>query len=291
MKPPNKIAVIGATGMLGIPVAAALVEAGFAVTALVRDPAQARRVLPSAISLVAADVRDEESLRTGLAGHDGLYLSLSVAPSERPCDFHTEAQGLQNILAAARDANVARIAYLSALVHDSPSRWWVIGIWQQALARVEASGIPFTIFYPTNFMETLAERHAAGSRFVMLGRSRHANYWIAGADFGKQVARAFALPEAANRAYCIQGPEPATYDEAAARYVAAQQDMRSIVRLPLWLVRTGGLFSRQLDFNARIMQTVLDYPETFKATDTWAELGEPTITIEQFAAQRRLQPA
>jgi nucleoside-diphosphate-sugar epimerase len=38
MNPIRKIAIIGATGMLGIPVTAALLDAGFAVTALSRKP-------------------------------------------------------------------------------------------------------------------------------------------------------------------------------------------------------------------------------------------------------------
>ena len=52
MKPIKKIAMIGATGMLGIPVAIALLEAGFEVTALARNPASARRALPAAVSIV-----------------------------------------------------------------------------------------------------------------------------------------------------------------------------------------------------------------------------------------------
>ena len=82
---------IGATGMLGIPVAIALLEAGFEVTALARSPESARRSLPAAISVVQADVRDEESLRQGLRGQDGLYLSLSVAPGHRNCYDHTDS--------------------------------------------------------------------------------------------------------------------------------------------------------------------------------------------------------
>ena len=89
MKPIKKIAVVGATGMLGIPVSIALMEAGFEVTALARNVEQARRVLPAAIRVVAADLRDEESLRAGLRGQDGLYLSLSVGPGARKGDFHT----------------------------------------------------------------------------------------------------------------------------------------------------------------------------------------------------------
>ncbi len=284
MRPIRKIAMIGATGMLGIPIALALVEAGFEVTALVRDPERARRALPAAITVAQADVSDEESLRQGLAGQDGLYLNLSVGPNARRCDFHTEEQGLQHIIAAAKDANVARIAYLSALVHDTPrSRWWVLGLWRQALGRVKASGIPYTIFYPTNFMETLAQRHTAGRYFLMLGRSQYRNYWIAGSDFGAQVARSFALPSSANREYIVQGPEALTYDEAAMRYCRAPLPPRRLVRIPLWMVRVGGLFSRTLHFDARIMETVLRYPEVFKAQETWAELGTPTTTIEQFA--------
>jgi len=94
----KKIAIIGATGMLGIPVTIALLDAGFAVTALARKPDEARRVLPAATRIVAADARDEARLKRGLAGQDGVYLNLSIAPNERRTDFHTEQQGLEHIL-------------------------------------------------------------------------------------------------------------------------------------------------------------------------------------------------
>ena len=115
----RKIAIIGATGMLGIPVTIALLDAGFAVTALARKPDEAKRMLPAATRIVAADARDEASFKRGLAGQDALYLSLSVAPSERKGDFHTEQQGLEHILAAAREVGIKRIGYLSAMVQDT----------------------------------------------------------------------------------------------------------------------------------------------------------------------------
>jgi len=31
---------------------------------------------------------------------------------------------------------------------------------------------------------------------------------------------------------------------------------------------------------------VLRYPETFKAEDTWRDLGRPTTTIEEFAVTK-----
>ena len=273
--------VIGATGMLGIPVTVALLEAGFEVTALVRKPDEARRVLPAATRIAAADARDETSLRRGLHGQDALYLNLSVAPTERRGDFHTEQQGLEHILAAARSAGIRRIGYLSAMIHDSPSRWWVLEVWRNAIARIKGSGIPYTIFYPTNFMETLPQRHMLGGTFVMTGCSRNRSYWIAGRDFGRQVARSFAIPEAANREYVVQGPEPMTYNEAARRYVGAAAIPR-LLTLPLFFIDIAGIVSPSMRFNGRMMRTVLRYPERFKAQDTWRDLGRPATTIEEF---------
>ena len=159
-------------------------------------------------------------------------------------------------------------------------------MWRNALARIKSSGIPYTIFYPTNFMETLAQRHSAGQLFVMLGRARFSNYWIAGSDFGRQVAKSFALPQAENREYYIQGPEPVTYDGAAVRYARALHRSPFVVRVPILAARLGGLFSDRLNFNANIMHTVLSYPEEFKAADTWSDLGKPTTTIEEFALRQ-----
>jgi hypothetical protein len=36
-------------------------------------------------------------------------------------------------------------------------------------------------------------------------------------------------------------------------------------------------------FNGRIMRTVLRYPETLRAEETWRDLGRPSTTIEEFA--------
>jgi hypothetical protein len=38
-----------------------------------------------------------------------------------------------------------------------------------------------------------------------------------------------------------------------------------------------------MDFNARMIGTVLRYPEEFRAAETWKELGKPSTTIEEFA--------
>ncbi len=281
----KKIAVVGATGMLGLPVVVALLELGFEVTALARDPGKARHMLPPTARIVAADVRQPGSLKSALEGHDAVHCNLSVAPAEKPEDFHTEAQGLDNILGAARAAGVGRVGYVSALIQDggADDGWWVRDLWRSALRRVKASGLPHTIFYPSNVMETLAQRHVAGPLVVTAGRSLHPSYWIAGRDMARQVARSFELPGEDSREYVIQGPEAMTYDEVAHRFARASRAPRIALKLPLATFRALGLVSRTMDFNYRVTRAILDYPEEFRAERTWRELGRPTTTIEQFA--------
>jgi uncharacterized protein YbjT (DUF2867 family) len=284
----RRIAIIGATGMLGIPVALALLEAGFEVTALARNPKEAGRVLPAAVRILKADVRDEASLRRGLEGQEGLHLSLSIAAGERRGDFHTEEQGLDHILAAARACAIKRIGYVSAMIKDIENcRWWVLDVWRSALSRIKASGIPYTIFYPSNLMETIEQRHMLGGALVLAGTSHYCNYWMAGEDFARQVARSFAIANAANREYFMQGPEPMTYEEAARRFAHASAASPRVVKVPLAAFYALGLLSQSMHFNARILDAVQRFPEEFKAAQTWAELGEPSITIEEFARGKR----
>jgi uncharacterized protein YbjT (DUF2867 family) len=211
-----------------------LLNAGFEVTALVRGPEKAMRILPERASVVRADVHDIDSLKTGLSGQDAIYLSLSIAPTEKKDDFHAESEGLQNILEAAHANSIKRIGYLSAMVLDTTATdWWVLDIWRAATSQIKSSGIPYTIFYPTNLMETLAQRHVVGSLLALAGTSRFPNYWIAGGDYGAQVARSLQMTTAADREYFIQGPEAMTYDEAAHRFAKSAKKRFRVVKLPL----------------------------------------------------------
>jgi hypothetical protein len=103
-------------------------------------------------------------------------------------------------------------------------------------------------------METLPQRHGTGRFLALVGTARHPNYWIAAADFGKQVARSFQLDEAANREFVIQGPAPLTYDEAGRRFAQQTRPRRLVFKIPLSLVKALGAMSQAMNFNARIMR-------------------------------------
>lgn len=285
----KKITVFGATGMLGQPVVKELVNAGFDVTAMVRDMEKARGVLPESVRLVEGDLRNEADIANALIDAEGVYMNLSVKPNSKESDFQPEREGVENIIEAAKDANVKRLACCSSLVHRYQGMngfdWWAFRLKDEAVEKLKRSGIPYTIFYPSSFMENFDKgEYVQGSRIMLAGESKHPMWFIAGEDYGRQVAAAFQKPEAENREYDVQGLEPFTADEAAAVYRDNYQKAQlKISKAPLLLIKILGAFNQKMNYGAKILDALNKYPEKFAAEGTWAELGKPKVTLAEYA--------
>lgn len=288
----NNIAIIGATGMLGKPVAKAFIAAGFTVTLLARDTAKASAAFGPTVRLIRGDLRDEASVRTLLQGQDAVYLNLSVEQASTAADWQAEREGLALVLRVAKELGIRRIGYLSSLVKDFDGfRWWVFDIKRAAVDAIRKSGIPHSVFFPSTFMEAFDSDSPGsmrqGKRLALAGRSRHKMYLIAGDDYGRQVVRAFELDNGDND-YVVQGKEGFTAEEAAAmfaqHYTAAKL---SVSTLPMGILRVLGLFSRRFDYVARIVHALNEYPETFQAETTWKELGEPRLTLLEYIRSKK----
>ena len=280
-----KIAFVGATGMLGKPVAVALQAAGFDVRVVARNLARARAALPAGFDFATGDVASSQSLTQAFAGSDAVYINLATSPLERASGFHAELDGVRNVIAAARQSGVRRVLYLSSLMQRfEASSWWVLEVKRAALRLIKESGIPYTVFYPTNFMENLFHRNKQGSRINLAGTFRHRNYWIAGDDYAQQVIAALRIAGDGNREYVVQGPEPLTYAEAAQEFAKNySKESLKVSRAPLPVLKAVGLFSRELRYVAHILQTVQDQPEVFESETTWRELGRPKTTVAAYA--------
>lgn len=287
----KKIAVIGATGMIGGPVAIALYKAGFNVTALVRDEMAARKKLPLEIAVVRGDIKNTGDLLALLQEQDFLYINLNLRPEEKVDDWHAETDGLKNILAAAKKIGIKRIGFISSIVMRYQGmnnfHWWVFDIKQKAINLVKESGIPYTIFYPSTLMENFQGNYRRGNSIALAGESRHKMYFISAADYGKQVAKAFELTSQENKEYDIQGPEALTAGEAAELFVKHSKEKLKISKAPLGLLKFFGLFSQKFHYVSHIIEALNNYPEPFTADNTWKELGKPSITIKDFAEGKR----
>lgn len=271
--------------MIGIPVTKALVNAGFEVTALVRDIEKASNIFPTGVSFVKGDLDDKASIAEALRGAEGLYINISTRPDDKENAFNPEMGGLDNLLDVAQQSSVGQVVYLSSfLARNYQGDWWVMKAKKQGIQKVKNCGIPYTIFYPSNFMENFRNGMVQGQKLTLIGHTPNKAWWIAGADFGLQVAAAFQSPKSVNREYPVQGPEGWNMEEAAQVYVKnyARQDL-TVSSMPMGLAKFLAIFIKPLRFATKLMDVMGNNRETFDAQPTWDELGKPAITIAQFA--------
>src|ERR1041385_8973144 len=267
----KRIAMIGATGLLGKPVALALANAGYEVTALVRDPGPARKIFPREIKIFPGDMRSDSDIKKLLSGHDKVYLNLSVKQKEKKTDWHSEEHGLKTLLPTAAEVGIKRIFYLSSLIQRYQGMngfdWWVLKLKSEAVRRIRASGIPSTIFYPSTFMESITTQYMQGRRLMIAGRSKHKQYFIASADYAQQVLSAIETNTGTeNKDYVIQGPEAYLTDEALG--VFKQNYKRaslSISSAPFSFVKLFGMFNTKMNYGSHIIEALNNYPEKFEA--------------------------
>ena len=283
----KRITVIGATGMIGIPVTKELVKAGFEVTALVRNIEKAKQIFPTGIRFVKGDLDNKNSIAEVLKDAEGVYLNLSVKPTDKEGDFISEEAGLDNILSVAQGMNIKRIGYLSSLIaRDSKTDWWAMKLKREAIRKIKNCGIPYTIFYPSNFMENFESGFLQGSKFTIMGKPLYSYWWIAGEDLGRQVATAFQLDIAKNKDYAVQGPQGLEMKAAGVIVIANYKKKQlSMSNAPMGLMKFIGMFVKPLKFVTNLMTIVNTTPEKFESQKTWDELGKPTVTVEKYTKQ------
>jgi len=285
----KRITVIGSTGMIGIPVTQELVKAGFEVTALVRNIEKAKQIFPQGVSFVKGDIEDMQSINEALKNADGLYINISTKPTDKESQFNPEMQGLDNILAALKNTNIKQVAFLSSfLARNYNGDWWVMKAKKGGISKIKNSGIAYTIFYPSNFMENFASEGMRRGNKVNYIKSKVNNkaWWIAGEDFGKQVANAFKTDKALNCEFPVQGPEALTMQEAATKYAAAyKKEQLGVGSMPYGLLKFLGMFIPQMKFLSNLMNVMLNNEETFESQKTWDILGKSEISIDKFAGK------
>jgi hypothetical protein len=286
----NKIAIIGATGMLGQPVTHAFISAGFEVTVFARNIDKARLAYGESVRIVEGTLKDREKIKALLQDQEILYLNLSVEQASAESDFQPEREGLDAILAIAKQTGIRRIGYLSSLVHfyqgQNGFQWWAFDIKQKAVEKIKNSGIPYSIFYPSTFMESFDKgAYRQGKNLALAGTSKYKMYLIAGVDYGKQVVKAFQLNKG-NHEYAVQGQEGFTADEAAKFYVDNYSKQKvKILKAPVGMLKFMGLFSKKFSYGAKIVDALNNYPEKFESEKTWAELGKPETRFIDYIRQ------
>jgi dihydroflavonol-4-reductase len=114
-----KIAVLGATGMLGHHAACAVLDAGYQLVVVYRNPDTLKRLAHLKFEARRADLGDSESLEKAFLGLDGVINAAAYYPVEpRPWqeDVTLALAQNENFYRAAEASNVAKLVYLGGAI-------------------------------------------------------------------------------------------------------------------------------------------------------------------------------
>jgi uncharacterized protein YbjT (DUF2867 family)/ligand-binding SRPBCC domain-containing protein len=244
------VAVAGGTGFVGGAIATELHRRGHTVRVLSHRGEPARGGLADAIEIRPAEVQTGDGLVEALRGADAIAIALAFrnSPMEAPRRHQTfvevDAAGTERLIAAAREAGVKRVVYLSgAGAAPDARRHWFRAKWRAEEA-VRGSGLTWTIIRPTWLF---GPRDVSLNRFVGFARRLYAvpmtntgSQLLAPVfidDAAKLAADSLVSEAAASHVFELGGPETLTMREIIATALRVAGLRRPIVPGPTPLIK------------------------------------------------------
>ena len=279
----KRIVVIGATGLLGEPVATSLNRSGFIVRLLVRNIETAAKRFNDDFEIIQGDINDVTSLEKSLDSCFGVHINLSG---------ELEQLGVENIASVASKLRLQRITYISG-TSVAEENTWVPLIKRKFLAEkaIRESGVAYSIFCPTWFMEVLP-KFVRENRAFVFGKQPKSYHLVAADDYARMVAASYGLEEAKNKRFIIHGPEGLLFHEAVKRYcMAFHPDIKKVSTMPYWLativasIKGPKEMKQASDFMAAF-ETIGEKGDPSEANNV---LGVPKIKLEDWLKQRKDQ--
>jgi uncharacterized protein YbjT (DUF2867 family) len=244
----RKVTVFGGAGFLGRRVVQHLLDHGFAVRVASRHPERSAQVFSntsSALEFVRADVGDEGSVMTAVAGAFGVVNAVSLYVERGNQTFrsvHVEAPA--RVAKHSRALGVQRLA-VSGIGADARSLSAYIRSRGEGETSVRAAFSATTIIRPAvmfgpddAFLTSLMKMLRMFPIFPMFGRGRTALQPSYVEDVAEAIVRAFDAPEA-GMVYELGGPRIYSYEQLL-RTVCAHLGVRRIL-IPVPFIAWQGL--------------------------------------------------
>jgi uncharacterized protein YbjT (DUF2867 family) len=269
-----KILVIGASGLLAKPVVRHMDKAGFQLRLFSRSVNQS--MYDKEFEMVQGNVFNLNDLNKAMTGCDAVHLSLSTA---------NEALAAKIVTDSALQKGIKLISTISGCTVSVENRWFpMIENKYQAEQTIINSGIPYMIFRPTWFFESL-DLMIRDGKAMLLGKQPNPSHWVAADDLARMVATAYGKPEAKNKIFFIFGPEQHLMKDLLEKYCKLRYpEIKKVSSVPIWMMKMIGLFTgnKQLKGVASLFAYFEKVNELGNPDETNALLGKPIITFENW---------
>ncbi len=275
------ILIFGGTGMLGIPVTFKLKLLGHQIKLFTRNPGKASLIFGNLVEIIHGDILNNQHLHKAIQSTQAIHINLSG---------DIEDIAVEKIASAARNHNIKKITYISG---DSvcPENAWFPMVKRKLLAEehIENSGIPFTIFRPTWFMESIPKFIRQG-RAYFIGKKDLAFHLVAAEDYSLMVSNSINNPATDNKKLYIHGPEKLSLAWAIEQYYKTfYPRIKSISYRPPWMMAFVAflLSDSELTYQVKLMRFFSMIGEIGDGSQTNEILGPPQITFRQWLEKRK----
>lgn len=236
----TRVLVTGSTGYIGGRLVPRLLDAGYAVRCVTRDPGKLRDVeWAPHVEVVRGDAHEPDELAAAMAGVDVAYYLIHAIGAG---DFETtDRETAEAFGSAAKRAGVRRLVYLGGMAPDHEQLSTHLRSRQEVGKILLGSGVPTTV------LQAAVIIGSGGASFEMLRYLTErlpamvTPTWvqtriqpIAVRDVLRYLVGSAEMPADVNRAFDIGGPDVVTYEELMQTYArVANLRRRLIVRVPI----------------------------------------------------------
>jgi len=310
-----RVLVTGATGFTGGHLARTLAAQGRQVTALVRDPARARELEASGITLAAGDIRDAAAVERAAQGAAVVY---HIAAIYRQAGLREDeyravnARAVSTVIESASRAGVSRVVHCSTVgVHgdverppageDAPLRpgdiYQVTKLEGEQIARDTGARTgtevvvarPTGIYGPGDRRLLKLFRGVARRRFVVLGSGEIFYHLTYIDDLAEGFRLCGEVPGAAGRTYILAGGEVTTLNELIRIIAEVAGVDPPTLHVPVWPVWIAGAaceaFCAPFGIEPPLYRRRVDFftkSRAFDITRARKELGyAPKVTLRE----------
>jgi len=262
------VLVTGASGLVGIHTCRELSKNGWQVRALIRDPAKAAMALGQLpVEFRVGDVRDATALRSSLSGC-GAVVHLAAIAIEKKGESYTESNtaATERLISAARAESVQRLIFMSQNGADSRSPYPFLHSKGVAQDSVKTSGLRWTVLRPSvifgpedQFVNVLGRLIRLTPKIFPLPGGGTARFQpISVDDVARVVRLSLEKKETVNQVYDLGGAVPLTLREMTERIMTAMKTDRTLVGVPVKVLRPLVALAERLLPNPPVTSSLLD---------------------------------